>query len=87
MDRQLIAKKLAFIETCVRELHDLARPELLETDIWRDEYAQPARHIRASRSYDAGVLYKSCWADLNDDALEEVIINDRDRVWIFHSEA
>lgn len=32
-DEGLVAKKLAFVETCVRELRTLARPELLETDV------------------------------------------------------
>jgi uncharacterized protein YutE (UPF0331/DUF86 family) len=32
-DRELVAKKLAFIETCVRELRTLARPEALAMDL------------------------------------------------------
>jgi uncharacterized protein YutE (UPF0331/DUF86 family) len=32
-DEDLVAKKLAFIDTCVRELEELANPEKLETDI------------------------------------------------------
>jgi uncharacterized protein YutE (UPF0331/DUF86 family) len=32
-DPDLIFKKLAFIETCVRELRDLSRPELIRTDV------------------------------------------------------
>jgi uncharacterized protein YutE (UPF0331/DUF86 family) len=32
-DRELIAKKLAFIETCVRELRTLARPAAIATDL------------------------------------------------------
>jgi len=32
-DRELIAKKLAFIETCVRELRTLARPSAMATDV------------------------------------------------------
>lgn len=31
-DADLVAKKLAFIETCVRELQELAHPELIEQD-------------------------------------------------------
>ena len=36
MDRELLAKRLAFIETCLRELRTNARLEALETDthIW-----------------------------------------------------
>lgn len=32
-DAALVAKKLAFIETCVRELREEARPELLARDV------------------------------------------------------
>ena len=32
-DEQLIAKKLAFIETCVRELQTLARLDLIDEDV------------------------------------------------------
>jgi uncharacterized protein YutE (UPF0331/DUF86 family) len=32
-DPDLIAKKLAFIETCLRELRTLAQPERLESDV------------------------------------------------------
>jgi len=32
MDAALVRKKLAFIETCVRELEELARPERLASD-------------------------------------------------------
>ncbi len=32
-DAALVAKKLAFIETCVRELRELARPEAIGRDI------------------------------------------------------
>jgi hypothetical protein len=32
-DPELVAKKLAFIETCVRELRDLARPEQIDHDV------------------------------------------------------
>ena len=33
LDTTLVVKKLAFIETCVRELEELARPDRLEDDI------------------------------------------------------
>jgi hypothetical protein len=33
IDSALIAKKLAFIETCVRELTELANLDRLETDV------------------------------------------------------
>lgn len=33
MDTALLYKKLAFIETCVRELRELGRPEAIEIDV------------------------------------------------------
>lgn len=32
-DRDLVLKRLSFIETCLRELRNDARPELIETDL------------------------------------------------------
>ncbi len=32
-DRELVAKKLAFIETCIRELRTLARPSAVASDV------------------------------------------------------
>ncbi len=37
-DQELLAKKLAFIETCVRELRDVAAPERIETDIREERF-------------------------------------------------
>jgi uncharacterized protein YutE (UPF0331/DUF86 family) len=37
-DEELVAKKLAFIGTCMRELQDLARPNLIETDIREERF-------------------------------------------------
>jgi uncharacterized protein YutE (UPF0331/DUF86 family) len=37
-DRELIEKKLAFIETCVRELRDLARPALIGDDLREERF-------------------------------------------------
>lgn len=37
-DRDLLEKKLAFIETCVSELTRLARPELIETDVREERF-------------------------------------------------
>ncbi|MDZ7809427.1 MAG: DUF86 domain-containing protein [Arhodomonas sp.] len=52
MDRQLIAKKLAFIETCVRELRDLARPELLETDIREARFVEHTLQLAIQAALD-----------------------------------
>lgn len=40
MDRELIAKRLAFIETCLRELRTNARLEALETDLREQRYIE-----------------------------------------------
>ena len=38
-DADLVAKKLAFIQTCVAELRTLARPELIEQDVREERFA------------------------------------------------
>lgn len=52
---------------------------------WRDAYAQPKRLIRAARSYDCGVKYDALVADINRDGMDEVVVFDRSRVWIFRN--
>ncbi|MCX7007148.1 MAG: hypothetical protein NTY53_07855 [Kiritimatiellaeota bacterium] len=52
---------------------------------WKDEYAQPKRLIRAERSYDCGVKYYALVRDLDHDGLDEVLVYDRSRVWLFHA--
>lgn len=37
-DRELLDKKLAFIETCVSELRRLARPETIESDVREERF-------------------------------------------------
>jgi len=37
-DSELRAKKLAFVETCLRELKELARPELIEHDVREERF-------------------------------------------------
>jgi len=39
-DSELVAKKLAFIETCVAELRRLANPEIIETDIREERFVE-----------------------------------------------
>jgi hypothetical protein len=41
-DVELLEKKLAFIETCVRELRQLSQPERIEHDIREERFAQRA---------------------------------------------
>jgi hypothetical protein len=52
---------------------------------WKEEYAQPKRLIRAERSYDCGVKYYALVRDLDHDGLDEVLIHDRSRIWLFHA--
>jgi hypothetical protein len=52
---------------------------------WKDEYAQPKRLIRAERSYDCGVKYYALARDIDHDGLDEMLVYDRYRVWLFHS--
>jgi uncharacterized protein YutE (UPF0331/DUF86 family) len=37
-DADLVVKKLAFIETCLRELRDLAKPERIERDLREERF-------------------------------------------------
>ena len=37
-DAELVAEKLAFVETCVRELRELAHPELIEQDLREERF-------------------------------------------------
>ncbi len=59
--------------------------QLLDVLPWRDEYAMPSRLIRAGRSYDCGVKYQTFSHDIDGDGLDEIIVHNRDRLWIFHS--
>lgn len=45
IDPELIAKKLALIETCVRELRTMARPEALETDVRERRFVEHTLQI------------------------------------------
>jgi uncharacterized protein YutE (UPF0331/DUF86 family) len=51
-DLDLIAKKLAFIETCLREL-DQARPDLIESDIKERRFAEHTLQICIQAMQDA----------------------------------
>jgi uncharacterized protein YutE (UPF0331/DUF86 family) len=52
-DADLVAKKLAFIETCVRELETLARPELVETDVRERRFVEHTLQIAIQAALDA----------------------------------
>lgn len=51
-DTALIEKKLAFIETCVRELKELARPERLDTDVREARFVQYTLQVAIQASLD-----------------------------------
>jgi len=51
-DVELVAKKLAYIETCVRELKDLARPELIATDVREERFVVHTLQIAIQAALD-----------------------------------
>lgn len=51
-DDELLAKKLAFIETCVRELESLARPDRVETDIRERRFVEHTLQIAIQAALD-----------------------------------
>lgn len=51
-DQDLVAKKLALIETSVRELQDLARPDEIQTDIRELRFAAYTLHIAIQAALD-----------------------------------
>lgn len=52
MDRELIAKRLAFIETCLRELRTNARLEALETDLREQRYIEHTLQLAIQAALD-----------------------------------
>ena len=52
MDRELIAKRLAFIETCLRELRTNARLEVLETDLREQRYIEHTLQLAIQAALD-----------------------------------
>ena len=52
VDRDLVLKKLAFIETCVRELRTLARPDLLENDIREERFVVHTLQLASQAALD-----------------------------------
>ncbi|MBA1149296.1 DUF86 domain-containing protein [Ectothiorhodospiraceae bacterium WFHF3C12] len=52
MDRDLIRKKLSFIETCVRELRELARPDLIDSDIREARFVEHTLQIAVQAALD-----------------------------------
>ena len=53
IDQALLQKKLAFIETCVRELQDLARPELIGEDVRETRFVEHTLQLAIQAALDA----------------------------------
>jgi uncharacterized protein YutE (UPF0331/DUF86 family) len=53
-DPALVAKKLAFIETCVRELRTLARPERIADDLREERFVEHTLQLAIQAAIDVG---------------------------------
>ena len=51
-DAELVAKKLAFIETCVRELRTLARPERIADDVREQRFVERTLQLAIQAALD-----------------------------------
>lgn len=51
-DADLVAKRLAFIETCVRELRELARPDLIEQDLREERFVSHTLQLAIQAALD-----------------------------------
>jgi uncharacterized protein YutE (UPF0331/DUF86 family) len=51
-DSDLLRKKLAFIETCVRELRDIARPALVTQDLREERFVEHTLQIAIQAALD-----------------------------------
>jgi uncharacterized protein YutE (UPF0331/DUF86 family) len=51
-DADLIRKKLAFIETCLRELRSLARPERIRSDVREERFVEHTLPMAAQAALD-----------------------------------
>ena len=51
-DPDLIAKKLAFIETCVSQLRRLARPDLIATDVREERFVEHTLQLAIQAAMD-----------------------------------
>lgn len=51
-NRELVAKKLAFIETCVADLRRLARPEILATDLREERFVEHTLQLAIQAAQD-----------------------------------
>jgi uncharacterized protein YutE (UPF0331/DUF86 family) len=51
-DPELVAKKLALIETCVRELQSLARPDAIRADVREERFVEHTLQIAIQAALD-----------------------------------
>lgn len=51
-DPELLAKKIAFIETCIAELRRLARPEAMETDVREERFIEHTLQLAIQAAQD-----------------------------------
>jgi uncharacterized protein YutE (UPF0331/DUF86 family) len=51
-DRELVAKKLALIETCLSELRTLARPEAIRTDVREERFVEHTLQLAIQAALD-----------------------------------
>ena len=51
-DQELVAKRLAFIETCLRELRELARPEALTIDVREERFIEHTLQLAIQAALD-----------------------------------
>jgi uncharacterized protein YutE (UPF0331/DUF86 family) len=51
-DPELVAKKLAFVETCVRELRTLARPERIAEDVREQRFVEHTLQLSIQAALD-----------------------------------
>ena len=52
IDLALVAKKLAFIETCIRDLDELARPDAMRADVREERFVEHTLQIAIQAALD-----------------------------------
>ncbi len=53
-DPELVAKKLAYIETCVRELQTMARPDRISDDLREERFVEHTLQLAIQAALDVG---------------------------------
>ncbi len=53
-DPELVAKKLAFVETCVRELRTMARPDRISGDLREERFVEHTLQLAIQAALDVG---------------------------------